>query len=134
VAGSEAHGASSRMPFKSGMTASVDIRTVTRNQVLAVPIAAITTRNPDKSKKVDESEDGMTDFTKTWVFIYKDGKANAVEVKTGIQDINSFEVLSGLKKDDEVISAPGMAVAKRINDGDKVLKVDKDKVFEVENK
>jgi HlyD family secretion protein len=33
-------------PFWPGMTASVDIKTETREQTLAIPIAAVTTRNP----------------------------------------------------------------------------------------
>lgn len=127
-------GIGSKQPFRSGMTATVDIRTKSKDNVLSIPISAVTTREPtSKSGKAKEITDEAKDknkVTRTWVFLYQDGKAKAVEVKTGLQDINYFEVLDGVKPGDEVISAPGMAVAKKLNDGDKVKKVDKDKVFE----
>jgi HlyD family secretion protein len=56
------------------------------------------------------------------VFLYNNGIAKAVKVKTGIQDIDYFEVLEGLKPGDEVISEPSMAIAKTLIDGDPVKK------------
>lgn len=126
-----------KQPFRSGMTATVDIQTATKNNVLCIPISAVTTREPTQKsdskvvvKDKKEIEKNKGEITRTWVFILENGKAKSVEVTTGIQDINYFELLTGLKEGDEVISAPGMAIAKRLNDGDKVKKVDKDKVFE----
>jgi HlyD family secretion protein len=58
----------------------------------------------------------------TWVFLYNGGKAKAVEVKTGLQDLDYYEVISGLKLGDEVVSGPSMAVAKTLNDGDRLKK------------
>ncbi|MBS3913747.1 MAG: efflux RND transporter periplasmic adaptor subunit [Bacteroidetes bacterium] len=119
-------------PFKSGMNATVNIKTKTKANVLSIPISAVTTRNPTNSN-VKTSETNKTkdqkDQTRTWAFIYKNGAVKAVEVKTGIQDINYFEVLEGLKSGEEVVTDPGMAVAKDLKDGDKVQKVEKDKVF-----
>ncbi|MBK8146335.1 MAG: efflux RND transporter periplasmic adaptor subunit [Bacteroidetes bacterium] len=126
-----------KQPFRSGMTATVDIQTATKNNVLCIPISAVTTREPTQKsdskvavKDKKEIEKNKGEITRTWVFILENGKAKSIEVTTGIQDINYFELLTGLKEGDEVISAPGMAIAKRLNDGDKVKKVDKDKVFE----
>jgi HlyD family secretion protein len=132
-------GNGSKQPFRPGMTAQVDIKTTTKIKVLTIPIASVTIRNPqnsvaiknDKSKDSKSSdEDKKDEVTRTWVFVYKNGKAISVEVKTGIQDIKYFEVLSGLKLGDEVIAAPGMAIATRLKDGDIVKKVDPDLVFE----
>ena len=78
-------------PFLPGMTASADIKTEIRKNVLSVPIAAVTSRNPKDIETTSSSN-------KTWVFVYDAGKAKAVEIKTGIQDIDYFEVLSGLKE------------------------------------
>lgn len=129
----------SKQPFRSGMTATVDIKTVTKLNVISIPISSVTTREPVKSvsgdkknNNSDNPEDDNETLTRTWVFVFDKGKAKAVEVKTGIQDINYFEVISGLKVGDEVISAPGMAIARKLNDGDKVDKVDKSKVFETD--
>lgn len=126
-------GLGGHQPFRPGMTATVDIRTLTRSKVLAIPIAAVTTREPAMLKKAGEKQENKSTtqtITRTWVFVYSNGKVSAREVKTGIQDINYFEVTEGLKENEEVVSAPGMTIARRLNDGDKVNKVDKDEVFE----
>ncbi len=130
-------GVGREQPFRPGMTAGVDIRTKSRSNVLSIPISAVTTRNPMKSedekkdKKNSGSENAMKEEEKaTYVFLYNGGKAKAVKVKTGVQDIEYFEIIEGLKEGDEVITAPGMAVAKTLSDGEKVKKVDKDKVFD----
>lgn len=127
-------GVGSKQPFRSGMTATADIHTKTSVNVLSIPIAAVTTREPTSKKNKGTTEKEKSSDknmgTRTWVFLYQNGTAKAVEIKTGLQDINYFEVTEGLKEGDQVISAPGMAVAKKLNDGDKVKVVDKDKVFE----
>ena len=51
-------------------------------------------------------------------------------VKTGIQDINYIEILSGLNAGDEVVTGPYNAVSKTLKDGNKVKVVPKDKLFE----
>ena len=102
-------------PFLPGMTASADIKTEIRKNVLSVPIAAVTSRNPKDIESTSSSN-------KTWVFVYDAGKAKAVEIKTGIQDIDYFEVLSGLKEGEEIVTEPGMAIAKTLMDGSKIKK------------
>jgi HlyD family secretion protein len=131
-------GTGRKQPFRPGMTATADIRTVTKSMALTVPISAVTTRKPlafgkkasDKADSKNQNNGQKKEETGTWVFIFDNGKSKAVKVKTGIQDLNYFEVTEGLKEGDEVIMAPGMTVAKILNDGDKVIKVDKDKVFD----
>jgi len=128
-------GVGRKQPFRPGMTATVDIKTVTRKNVLCVPISTVSTRNPakkeEKNGKNQEKETVKTDDTKgTWVFLYNGGTIKSVKVKTGIQDLDYFEITDGLKEGDEVISAPGMAIAKTLFDGDKVKKVDKEQLFE----
>lgn len=125
-------GSGKSQPFRPGMTATVDIKTVTRTNVIGIPISAVTTREPVfiTSKKETKTASVFDEVTRTWVFALKDGKAKAIEVKTGIQDINYFEIISGISAGEEIIIAPGMAIAQRINDGDKVVVVDKSKVFD----
>ncbi len=103
-------------PLLPGMTASAEIKTEKRENALALPIAALTTRNPKK----DKSKDSNLDKIETWVFVYENGKAVAKKVKTGIQDLDYFEVISGLSKGENVITSPSMSIAKTMMDGDKV--------------
>lgn len=123
-------GTGRKQPFRPGMTATVDIRTVTHANVLCVPIAAVTTRNPAKMDKENKENEQQENSKGTWVFVYNNGTVKSIKIKTGIQDLDFFEVTEGLKEEDEVVSAPGMLIAKTLNDGDKVKKVDKDKLFE----
>lgn len=113
--------AKSTQAFFPGMTASVDIKSVTKTNVLSIPISSLTTRNPEIQKDGDKPQKKETTIS-TWVFLNINGIAKAVKVKTGIQDIDYFEVLEGLKLGDEVISEPAMAIAKTLNNGDKVKK------------
>jgi HlyD family secretion protein len=51
------------------------------------------------------------------------------KVKTGIQDINYIEVLSGLTDSANVISAPYNVVSKTLKEGMKVKVVPKEQLF-----
>lgn len=135
-----------RFPFRPGMTASADIQTKTRPNVLAVEINAITTREKgtdkaaidDNEKKqqdenMNEEENGSAlteDLDEVAFVLQPDGKVKKVNVKTGIQDINFIEITSGLKEGDTVVVAPYNVVSKTMKDGMKVKVVEKDKLFE----
>lgn len=117
-----------KSPFRPGMTASVEIKTDKRANVIAVPIEAVTTR-ADTSKKAKsykigrESENLEEDYEV--VFLYKDGKAQLQVVSTGIQDDENIEVTSGLEEGQEVITGPYSLVSKQLVNGDKVSPEDK---------
>lgn len=131
-------------PFRPGMSASVDIQTHRKNNVLAVPINAVTTREVTDStgsgRKVGETKKTTNDgsvaetenkVTKEVVFVLQPDKTvKMVEVKTGVQDDINIEVLSGLKPGDEVISAPYSAVSKDLDEKKKVIIVPKKELFE----
>jgi len=136
-------------PFRPGMSCTVEIQTETANNVLSVPIQAVTTRvtkdsldklNEKTQKTKTDGDDKITfvstkkksDEIKECVFRFADGTAKKVDVKTGIQDNTYIQVLSGLKESDEVIIAPYSLVSKTLKDGDKVKKVDKKDLFEKE--
>lgn len=129
-------------PFRPGMSTTVDIQTKIEKDVLCVPLQAVTTRTDTsgrnilkRKKKVEENNeaDKKSDITNTefkeYVFVYKDGHVKLKEVKSGIQDNTYIQILSGLEKGDEVVTAPFSAVSKSLKNGDKVEKVDKDKLF-----
>jgi HlyD family secretion protein len=137
-----------KFPFRPGMNASADIKTKRHENVLAVPINAVTTRvkgsdktiadkkKEEKKKKEAAGEEEETatvssDELEEIVFVVqKDGKVKRVVVKTDIQDINYIEVKEGLKDGDEVVTGPFNAISKTLKDGNAVKVVPKDKLFE----
>ena len=113
-------------PFRPGMSATVDIQTEIKADVIAVPIQSVTTRTDTTKIAVTPNKD-----IRTLVFI-TDGKyALAKDVKTGIQDNNYIEILSGITENDKVISAPFSAVSKKLSDSTLIKIVKKDELFKV---
>lgn len=117
-------------PFRPGMTATVDIITKTKKNVLAVPISAVVVKSDttavvvDKKmpdSKEDKKEEPKSDKKLECLFLKVGDKAKIKIVKTGIQDDANIEILSGVKKGDEVITGPYTIVSKELNSGDKVM-------------
>jgi HlyD family secretion protein len=117
-------------PFRPGMTATVDIITKTRANVVNVPISAVVVKSDTTAVKEIKIEDIESDKNKPapksdkkleCVFVKVGDKAKIRIIKTGIQDDTSIEVLSGLKKGDVVITGPYTTVSKDLNSGDKVF-------------
>ncbi|MFN5478367.1 MAG: efflux RND transporter periplasmic adaptor subunit [Chitinophagaceae bacterium] len=140
-------------PFRPGMSANADIQTNTHQNVLSVPINAVTTREKSDTLSVDskdlnkskkqEKKDGEEeqgdqetaikdlDALDEVVFVLQaDGKVKRVKVKTDIQDINNIEVIEGLKEGDEVIVGPYTVISKTLRTGMKVKVVKKEELFE----
>ena len=82
-----------------------------------------------KKEDEDSSKPQLAAPVKEYVFVYNAGKVKQVKVTTGIQDDTYIQILSGLKKGDEVVSAPFASISKTLNDNMKVEKVDKSKLF-----
>ena len=70
-----------------------------------------------------------SDLEEVVFVLQKDGKVKKTVVKSGIQDINYIEILSGLNEGDEVVTDPYSAVTKTLKDGMEVKVVPKDKLF-----
>ena len=98
--------------FRPGMTATVDIQSQRAKDVFALPIQAVTTRK-DTAGGDEKLE---------CVFEYKDGEAHMIIVKTGIQDDEFIQILSGVTDSLEIIKGPYSAVSRLIEDGSLVLK------------
>ncbi len=128
-------------PFRPGMTASADIQTKSKVNVISVPLNAVTTRDQEgkgkdtkvaakTSEKDAPANPAKEDELNEVVFILqKDNKVKMVKVKTDIQDLNYIQVI-GLKVGDEVITGPYSTVSKTLKDGSLVKVVAKDKLFE----
>jgi HlyD family secretion protein len=132
-------------PFRPGMSANADIQTNTQQNVISVPINAVTTRDKndstsakvDKSKEKEDDEESVIassnsdDDIEVVVFVKdKENKVKKVPVKTGIQDINNIEIISGLKEGEEVITGPYDVVSKTLKKGTIVKVVDKKDLFD----
>ena len=115
-------------PFRPGMTATVDIITKTKSNVLAVPISSVVVKSDTTAVKDFKVEDPNEDKKATpksdkkfeCVFVKVGDKAKIRIIKTGIQDDTNIEVMSGLKPGDIVITGPYTTVSKELNSGDKV--------------
>jgi len=139
-------------PFRPGMSATADIQTNTKFNVLSVPIQSITTRS-DSTGVVAEKKEGMENEEENEsqqdqekkdkkdkkeakpievVFLFNKGKALMKEVKTGIQDDNYIEIISGISDSIEVITAPYSVISKKLKNDMLVEKVDKEKLFSSE--
>jgi HlyD family secretion protein len=119
--------AGDKNPFRPGMSATVDIRTQSKPDILTVPIQSVTTRTDTTKVSGTPSEKDI----RTLVFI-TDGKyALAKDVKTGIQDNSYIEILSGIALNDRVISSPFSAISKKLSDSTQVEVVKKEVLFKV---
>ena len=136
---------SKSFPFRPGMSASADIQTRTKTNVLSIPINAVTTREKNDSTGNDKtqmannadnnpagvtnSNAGNNDLDEVVFIVQPDGTVKKQIVKTGIQDINDIEITAGLKEGDEVVSGPYDVVSKTLKPKDKVKVVPKSELF-----
>jgi HlyD family secretion protein len=125
---------------RPGFTATAEITTATRKNVVAVPIPAVAVREliydanghvvkrpreenrrpPGEANAAPvELEPGQTRKETDGVFVIREGRASFLPVKLGIAGDRYFEVLSGLKAGDQVITGPYNNV-RGMADGDPV--------------
>lgn len=127
-----------KTPFRPGMTASVEIITNHRENVLSVPLAAVTTRNPEMDGASNNDDNGeeedeevvdenqaqrsapTNEEIKEVVFVDNGGVAEMVEVETGISDYERIEIVSGLEPGQKVVAGPYLVVSKRLKEGDNI--------------
>ena len=118
-----------RVPeLRPGMTATVGIETAARDNVVRLPLQAVVSRNTEKEKKAWESsqkpengkkgqgtaeaseaagaDDDDSDKRVDGVYLFHDGRAEFVPVRTGISDDRYVEALSGLSGDERVVTGP----------------------------
>jgi HlyD family secretion protein len=123
--------------MRPGMSATVEIITEERNQVLVIPIQSLTTprKNPNISKNKSKSSmsvstsTGSSDWSnyskkssgektsETVVFVIKNGKAEQRTVETGIVGERDYEVTSGLEEGEAVVTGGFVAISRELYDG-----------------
>jgi len=110
-------------PFRSGMSATVDIQTFKLSNTIAVPIQSVTNRTTKSNEDKKEDENNFV------VFVVNDGKVEMKPVKTGIQDNNYISVKEGLKAGEKVVSFPYSVISKILKDGTEVKVVEQSVLF-----
>ena len=125
--------------IRPGMSASVDITTNFRSDVLNVPIQAVVMREEKVdtlASKKEEKEGALASVDSIskkgnkkdkknkkkeieGVFVVQEGRANFFEVKTGIADQQNIELVSGVNEDDMVVTG-SYKILRTLKDGDRV--------------
>ncbi len=109
--------------LRPGLSTTAKIKTAERDDVLAIPMQALAVRTRadlEEAQKEAEGKGGGAGVTLAaskapegidpkkdeiqGVFVVRDGKAEFVEVKTGITGITDIEVLSGLQEGDQIVT------------------------------
>jgi HlyD family secretion protein len=130
-------------PFRPGMSASVDIFTHTADSTLSVPIIAVTARDDDEKGKNDKKEEDnpqakeetkKSSLVKEIVFVVTGDTVAVREVKTGIQDNDHIEIVSGLQDGEQIVTGPYSAVARKLKSGSRITISDKKKGKSAEKK
>jgi HlyD family secretion protein len=120
---------------RPGFSCSAEITTNTRKQALAVPIQALTTRAVDASspgtivdwpptggnggeEKATFSTPESADESEG-VFVIHDERAEFTPIEIGIAGSTHFEVLSGLREGDQIITGP-YTVVRDLVDGSRI--------------
>lgn len=113
-------------PFRPGMTATVDIITKKKFNVLAVPISSVVIKTDTSSTKKTAAEKYKKvkltgeDEKFECIFIKEGDHAKLRVITTGIQDNANIEITSGLNQNETVIVGPYNLVSKTLETGDKV--------------
>jgi HlyD family secretion protein len=128
-----------RLPsFRPGMSATAEVATETRKDVLNAPIQSVTVRDRKtltrkrgiEEKEVKEPEEEITPKDKKStkkeddlievVFIVEEGIAHMRPVTLGISDDNYYEIKSGLQEGEEIVTGPYRVLSRTLKDGDKI--------------
>ena len=120
-------------PFKPGMSATVEVETERMQDILTVPIKAVTSREDTTAKKlVEEGEeevkspkDANQEKRDPFIVVFVmngNSEAEIRVVKTGIQDDEYIHILDGLNEGETVITGPYEEVSKKLVTKDKVKK------------
>lgn len=118
-----------RSPFRSGLSASAQIKTNTANNILAVPVVAVTTRSNKRKGATNNQE---KEEIKEYVFIQVADSVNLREVTTGLQNDEHIEIKTGLQAGEVVVVAPYDAISKNLKDGSKVEVVEEFELYKEE--
>lgn len=108
-------------PFRPGMTATVDIITEVRTNVIGLPIGAIVMKNISDYPSDAQFDDAVDDRLES-IFVYRDSKVYLQQVETGVQGNRNIEILSGVSEGDQIVTGPYSTVSRLLKDAQEVTK------------
>jgi len=114
--------------LRPGMTASADVSTKAKDEVIGVPIEAVAVRTIDQltleGEEVADAELRFTadedGFVEIVFCVEEDGRVVARQVKTGIQSNDMIEVISGIEADEVVVTGSYRAISTDLENGAEV--------------
>lgn len=131
--------------FRPGMSVTAEIETRYRTNVLAVPLASVTTRSAEPARGTgategrgeDSSGDGPVGVgepdpgatrrknrdagrTQSVVFVVENGRVRMVPVQLGISDADYWEIVEGLTEGQEVVTGGYKVIHRELTDGARV--------------
>ncbi|MGI9221844.1 MAG: efflux RND transporter periplasmic adaptor subunit, partial [Woeseiaceae bacterium] len=114
--------------LRPGMTASADISTETKTDVVGVPIQSVAVRTVDQlmveGEEFADAEERYTadadGFVEIVFSVESDGSVVARQVETGIQSDDMIEIKSGIDRDEEVVTGSYRAISTDLQNGAQV--------------
>ena len=114
--------------LRPGMTASADVSTETKVDVVGIPIQSVAVRTIDQltleGEEIEEAEKRFTadddGFVEIVFMVEDDGSVAARQVETGIQSDDLIEILSGIEADEEVVTGSYRAISTDLQNGAQV--------------
>jgi HlyD family secretion protein len=113
--------------LRPGMTASAEIVTEVREEALSVPLQSVAVRTIEQLGGAGKSTDGEEGEEPRFVpdkegfveivWVAADGKAEARQVKTGIQGESHIEIVEGLEEGEQVVTGSYRAISRDLKDG-----------------
>ncbi len=131
---------SEKADFRPGMSVTAEIETQYRTNVLAVPIASITTRPPKGSPPTNSVEKAGSTSAKPKpptapnkdkrerekavevVFVVDGSQVRQQQVKIGISDEDYWEITEGLEPGAEIVTGGYRAISRDLQDGSEITK------------
>jgi HlyD family secretion protein len=115
--------------LRPGMTASADVSTMTKTDVIGVPIQSVAVRTIDQltleGEEVSEAEERFTadddGFVEIIFCVEEDGRVVAKQVETGIQSDDMIEIVSGVEENEEVVTGSYRAISSDLGNGEQVV-------------
>jgi HlyD family secretion protein len=123
--------------IRPDLSCTARIITDTRNQVLSIPIIALTVRDHEKipsevegAPQVDTLRARFKKREAEGVFVVRNGVATFRPVRTGVAGEEYFEVIDGLREGETIVAGTYQAI-RDLKDGNKVRQADTTKTREV---